>query len=120
MLHRYSYIHAFRSKCWRPAATHDLLNRPFAPSSLPANIQFVLPACLPAALQVVSPKVVLAKVESALDGTGRSDKPVVVAAVDEEAAAKRPSAESERRGETDEAGAGDGAAVVVAAGDEQV
>lgn len=50
MLHRYSYIHAFRSKCWRPAATHDLLNRPFAPSSLPANIQFVLPACLPACL----------------------------------------------------------------------
>lgn len=60
------------------------------------------------------------KVETSLDDTGRSEKPVVVVAADEDATAKRPSAEGERRGEANEAGEGDGASAVVPAGEEQV
>lgn len=86
------------------------------------------------AKKVVSPKLVLPKVEPAVSDTSRSEKPMVVvadaaaaaAAAHKEAAApglfgapaERPSGEGMRRDGVDEAGAGAG--FVVAAGEEQV
>lgn len=68
------------------------------------------------------------RVGPALRDSSRSEKPIVVAATDKEAAAsglfgpaaKRPRAEGERREEAGEASARDSDSAAVAAGEEQV